>query len=562
MQAPWIPSYPTGIRWDTELPQTNLLDILDAAVQRWPERPAIDFMGGKISYRELSALVDHAAAGFQGLGVKSGVHVGLFLPNVPHYIISFFGILRAGGSVVNYSPLDAGKVLEHKIEDSQTDILVTLDLLSLYPKMAVLLECTRLQTLVVGSLGEFSIAPAQMQADLVQQGQVSAVAYGADCIAFSALLGNAGHYQRYPVADPTKALAVLQYTGGTTGLPKGAMLTHANLSSAAEVFDTISVDDDKLLHRGRARVLTVLPLFHVYAMVVEMLLAIRMGGEIVLMTKFDPEAVLEEIAQGKIALFPGVPTMFTALSGHPKVDDYDLSSLKFCVSAGAPLPVELMTRFKEQTGCALTEGWGMTETCSAGTFTPALGKQKPGSCGIPAPGMTVVLRDLEDPSRNVTLGERGEICISGPCVMAGYWNNAQATHESFTMDGFFRTGDVGYMDEEGYLFIVDRTKDMLLCSGFNVYPRVIEEAIYAHPAVEEVMVIGVPDAYRGQSPKAYIKLRSGHEPFGLEALKAFLQDRLGKHEMVQAVEFREALPKTAVGKLSKKMLMDEVSAQV
>lgn len=560
MRAPWIHSYPASIQWDAELPQTSLLKVLDDAVGHWPEHPALDFMGRKISYRELSVLVDRAAAGLQQLGVEPGVHVGLFLPNVPHYIISFFAILRAGGTVVNYSPLDAGKVLEHKIEDSQTDILITLDLLSLYPKMAALLERTRLRSLIVGSLGEFSAAPAQVQQELSQQGQLSTVSFGGNCMAFAQLLDNPGDYRQHPIADPAKALAVLQYTGGTTGLPKGAMLTHANLSAAAAIFDLVSVDDDQLLHRGRERVLTALPLFHVYAMVVEMLLAMRMGGEIVLMVKFDPEAVLKEIARGKISVFPGVPTMFTALSGHPQVDKYDLSSLKFCASGGAPLPVELISRFKEQTGCLLAEGWGMTETCSGGTFTPILGKQKPGSCGIPAPGVVIELRDLEDSSRAVAPGERGEICIAGPCVMVGYWNNAQATGESFTADGFFRTGDVGYMDEEGYLFIVDRTKDMLLCSGFNVYPRVIEESIYAHPAVEEVMVIGIPDPYRGQSPKAYIKLRTGHAPFTLDELKTFLHDRLGKHEMVQAIEFRDALPKTAVGKLSKKMLIDEVGA--
>jgi long-chain acyl-CoA synthetase len=560
MQVPWLHSYPIGLRWDLELPQTNLLDILDVSVRNWPERPALAFMGRQISYRELSELVDRAAAGLQRLGVQPGVHVGLFLPNVPHYVICFFAILRAGGCVVNYSPLDAGKVLEHKVEDSRTDILITLDLISLYPQMALLLERTRLRALVVGSLGEFSAAPAQIQGELEQQQQTCTVAYGQDCLSFSALLDNAGEYRQYPLGEPTQALAVLQYTGGTTGLPKGAMLTHANLSAAAAIFDAVTVDDDRLLHRGRERVLTALPLFHVYAMVVEMLLSMRMGGELVLMVKFDPEAVLKEISKGRISVFPGVPTMFTALSGHPRVDDYDLGSLKICTSGGAPLPVELIARFKEQTGCLLTEGWGMTETCSGGTFTPVLGIQKPGSCGIPAPGVTISLRDLNDPSRKVEPGARGEICISGPCVMAGYWNNPQATRESFTDDGFFRTGDVGLMDEDGYLFIVDRTKDMLLCSGFNVYPRVIEEAIYAHPAVEEVMVIGIPDAYRGQTPKAYVKLRAGHSRFDLEALKVFLQDRLGKHEMVQALEFRDALPKTAVGKLSKKMLVDEVSA--
>ncbi|KRW62665.1 long-chain-fatty-acid--CoA ligase [Pseudomonas sp. TTU2014-080ASC] len=560
MQAPWINAYPEGVRWDTALPPRNLLQDLDQAVATWPQRPALDFMGRKLSYLELCELINKAAKGLQALGVKPGVHVGLFLPNVPHYIISFFAILRAGGCVVNYSPLDAGCVLEHKIEDSQTDILLTLDLQALYPKMAELLQHTRLQKLIVGSLGEYSAAPEQIQQGLRQQGQLADVSYNADILSFAALLDNEGDYQTYPIDDPTSALAVLQYTGGTTGLPKGAMLSHANLTAATSMCALTSVDNDQLLHVGKERVLTVLPLFHVYAMVVEMLLSVRIGAEIVLMVKFDPEAVFNEIHTGRISLFPGVPTMFTALSSHPRISEFTLDSLKICVSGGAPLPVELVSRFKGQTGCRITEGWGMTETCSTGTFTPVFSQPRPGSCGIPAPNVTISLRDLDDSSREVPAGQPGEICIASPSVMLGYWNKPEANAESFTADGFLRTGDVGHMDQDGYLYIVDRTKDMLLCSGFNVYPRVIEEAIYAHPAVEEVMVIGIPDEYRGQSPKAYMKLRDSHAPFALEELQHFLKDRLGKHEMVQAIEFRETLPKTPVGKLSKKMLHDELNA--
>ncbi|CAD5108434.1 long-chain-fatty-acid--CoA ligase [Zestomonas carbonaria] len=560
MNTPWTRSYPAGVRWDAELPLSGVLHMLDSAVQRWPERPAIDFMGNKLNYRELSALIDRAAAGLQRLGVKPGVHVGLFLPNVPQYVISFFAILRAGGTVVNYSPLDAGKVLAHKIEDSQTDILITLDLATLYPTMASMLSNTRLRTLVVGSLGEFGGLPEQIQAQLLQEGQVSNVAYGDRCQSFAQLLDNDGQYQPYPLEDPTTTLAVLQYTGGTTGLPKGAMLTHANLSSAAAQVVMTNIDNDKLMHEGRESILVVLPLFHVYAMVCCLLFPIAAGAEMRLHTRFDAGTVMREIHEHRVSCFPGVPTMFTALISHPQVRDYDLHSLKVCASGGAPLPVELMQQFRALTGCQLTEGWGMTETCTGGTFTPA-GNYKAGSCGIPQIGVTIKLLDTEDPARSVPLGENGEIVISGPNIMCGYWNNPAATRESFTEDGFFRTGDVGYMDEDGFIYIVDRTKDMLLCGGFNVYPRVIEEAIYAHPAVEEVMVLGIPDEYRGQSPKAYIKLRSGHAPFTLDELKAFLKDRLGKHEMVQALEFRSELPKTPVGKLSKQMLKEEVEGR-
>ncbi|SDI19650.1 AMP-binding protein [Pseudomonas panipatensis] len=564
MQTPWIHAYPPGVRWDAELPQCSPLDLLANATWRWPERTAVDFMERRISYRELSNLVDRAATGLQRLGVGPGIHVGLLLPNAPHYLIAFFAVLRAGGCVVNYSPLDADEVIAHKIEDSDTDILVTLDLATLYPKAVNLLSRTRLRSLVVGSLGEFCERPEAVQARLEQQGQLSRVHYNHRCLPFTHLLSNDGHYHAHPLGDAARQLAVLQYTGGTTGLSKGAMLSQANLAAAvAQVVATnvtADTDDHRRLHEGRESVLAVLPLFHVYAMVCAMLFPIAIGAEIVLMAKFDPLALLGEIQQRRITCFPGVPTMFTALASHPEVERFDLSSLKVCVSGGAPLPLELLQRFQALTGCPLSEAWGMTETTACGTFTPTDGLRKPGSCGIPQPGLRLRLLDLDDPERDAADGCSGEIAVAGPNVTLGYWKQPEASLDSFTADGFFRTGDVGRLDADGYLYIVDRTKDMLLCGGFNVYPRVIEEAIYAHPAVEEVMVVGIPDAYRGQSPKAYIKLRRDQPPFGLEQLKEFLADRVGKHEMVQALEFRAELPKTAVGKLSKKLLLDEIAA--
>jgi len=495
------------------------------------------------------------ACGLQRLGVGPGVHVGLYLGNVPQYIIAFFGVLKAGGTVVNYSPLDARQVLRHKIEDSRTDVLFTLDSKALYDQVRPLLQGTRLKTLVVGTPGEFGARPDDANA---AAGPRSPVTFGDGCIPFAQLLDNDGRYRPQPISDPAKTLAVLQYSGGTTGLPKGAMLTHANLSAATAQLVGTYVSRGPLAE-GRERFLTALPLFHVYAMVCNMLFAVRIGAENVLVGRFDGAAAATDIAERKISCFPGVPTMFSALVSLPDAESFDLRSLKVCCSGGAPLPVELLHRFQQLTGCKLTEGWGMTETTACGTFTPELGKHKPGSCGIPQIGVTIRFLDVSDPSRVLPMGEQGEIAVAGPNVMMGYWNNPQATREAHTADGFFRTGDVGYMDEEGFMYIVDRTKDMLLCSGFNVYPRVIEEAIYAHPGVEEVLVIGVPDAYRGQSPKAYVKLRHGQAPFSLEVLKEFLRDRLGKHEMVQALEFRDALPRTPVGKLSKKMLQDELA---
>ncbi len=559
---PWISSYPAGIRWDAPLTISPVQQLLDEAVARVPDRPFLDFMGKRITYREFGALVDRAAAGLQQLGVGPGVHVGLYLPNSPHYPIAFFGVLKAGGTVVNYSPLDAERVLEHKIEDSETDFLVTLDLASLYPQMARLAGHSRLKKLIVGTLGEYSAAPDAVRAQMQAGGQLAPVAGDERHMSFAQLLDNDGRYTAHPIGDPAEAIAVLQYTGGTTGLPKGAMLTHGNLTAACSQYvESLAGGDDPIVVFGEERVLAVLPLFHIYSLTVNLLMGIRLGAEIVLHTRFDLETVMKEFEAKKITMFAGVPTMYTAIANHPKAAELDLSSLKSCGSGGAPLPVEVAQKFFALTGCNLNEGWGMTETSPTGTFTPARGKRKAGSCGMPLPGILLSMRDLADPAREMPTGERGELCIKGPNVMKGYWHNEAATRASMTPDGFFRSGDVALMDADGFVFIVDRTKDMLLCGGFNVYPRTIEEAIYEHPAVEEVSVIGVPDAYRGQSPKAFIKLKAGAEPFTLEALKLFLKDRLGKHEMVGAMEIRADLPRTAVGKLSKKELVDEEAAR-
>ncbi|MFP5472910.1 MAG: long-chain-fatty-acid--CoA ligase [Gammaproteobacteria bacterium] len=554
--TPWVASYPAGVRWDADLTIRPVPQILQDTVANYGERPAVDFMGKKLNYRELGAAVDRAAAGLQKLGVGPGVHVGLFLPNSPHYPIALFGVLQAGGTVVNYSPLDAAKVLEHKIEDSQTDFLITLDMKALYPQMAAMLGKTRLKKLVVGNLAEMTGAPEQVAAAQKAQGETVDIPADDHHVRFAQLLDNDGKYTAHPIADPGETIALLQYTGGTTGLPKGAMLTHGNLSAACEQVVATQFGTPPVLAMGQEKVLAVLPPFHIYALTVNLLLGVRLAAELVQHVRFDPKAALKDISEKKLTIFCGVPTMFTAVINDPEAGNYDLHSLKLCNSGGAPLPVEVGEQFMKVTGTWLTEGWGMTETSPTGTFTPSE-RRKAGSCGIPYPNVVIKMLDPIDSTQYVAQGEKGEMCSSGPNVMKGYWKKEQATADSTTFDGLFRTGDVGYMDEEGYVFIVDRTKDMLLCSGYNVYPRVLEEAIYQHPAVQEVAVIGIPDAYRGQSPKAFVTLKSGAEPFTLEQFQAFLKDKLGKHEMVQALEIRAELPKTAVGKLSKKDLVDE-----
>jgi long-chain acyl-CoA synthetase len=335
------------------------------------------------------------------------------------------------------------------------------------------------------------------------------------------------------------------------------MLTHANLTVATSQYIETMRALPPLIIPGEERMLSVLPPFHIYSLTVVLLLGVRLGAELVLHARFDAEAALRDIETKKITMFPGVPTMFIAILNHPAAKTADVHSLKSCNSGGAPLPIEVQNAFEKFSGRRLAEGWGMTETSPTGTFTPISGPQKAGSCGIPIPRIEFKFLSVEDGKTYVARGERGEMCVRGPNVMKGYWKNPKATADVMTADGFMRTGDVGYMDEDGYIFIVDRTKDMILSGGFNVYPRNIEEAIYQHPAVEAVSVIGVVDEYRGQAAKAFIKLKSGAAAMTLDEMKAFLKDKLGKHEMIAAMEIRTELPRTLVGKLSKKELYEE-----
>ncbi|WP_328188312.1 AMP-binding protein [Marinobacter sp. OP 3.4] len=553
--APWFSSYPPEIPHQPELTGLSVHQMLAQAAGRWPQRAAVNFMGRDLSYTELDQLVSRAAAGFQALGVGPGVHVGLYLPNTPHGILCFLGVLRAGGVVVNYSPLDAERILEHKIGDSETDIMVTVDLKALLPNMTGFLGNSRLRKLVVGSVDEFSGQPEAVRGKLEQAGELAEVPRDEQVMSFASLLDNDGHYQQHAEANDLDRLAVLQYTGGTTGAPKGAMLTHGNIAAAADQLGTAL---KTTVSPGEEKVLAVLPPFHIYAIVVNMLFGLRNGATLYQHIKFDPEQALETIQKDGITVFPAVPTMLSALLAFPKLGDYQLDSLKLCNSGGAPLPVELQQRFQEAASCSVKEGWGMTETTALGTFTPEGMPSPDGACGVPVPGIDLKIIAMDGSDREMPQGERGELCIAGPNVMTGYWKRDDATAESMTANGYFRTGDVAWMDDKGFVYIVDRTKDMIICSGYNVYPRNIEEAIYEHPAVAEVSVIGVPDDYRGQSPRAYITLREGQPEPTLDEMKAFLKPRLGKHEMIHGLEVRDELPKTPVGKLSKKELYAEV----
>ncbi len=546
----WLKAYPENIDWQAEIPVKPLYALLDDTVDRFPQNPFLDFLGKKYSYGEIGDMVRRAAAGFQKLGVGKGVKVGLFLPNCPQFVISYFGVLKAGGTVVNYSPLYAEDQLMHQIEDSQTDIMVTLNLEALYPKMKAMLEQTRVKTLVIGNMPEVLPFPKSLLFPLFKRADVADVTDDSRHVAFAQLLNNDGAFET-PTIDAASDIAVLQYTGGTTGVSKGAMLSHANLYAntvqGARWFEGLEM--------GQERMMGVLPFFHVFAMTVVMNLSIYCGAEIIMHPRFELEPVLKDLSKKRPTLFPGVPTMYTAINHHPDLASYDLTSIKFCLSGGAPLPVEVKQRFEELTGASLREGYGLTESSPIACANPIKGVSKEGSVGLPVPGTSIIISDREDPAKIMPQGEDGEICIQGPQVMVGYWGRPEDTAEVI-VEGRLRTGDVGYMDEQGYTFIIDRMKDLILVGGFNVYPRHVEEGVYQHPAVEECTVIGVDDDYRGQSVKAFVKLKEGHS-LNSEELLSFLQDKLGKHEMPRHIEFRDELPKTMIGKLSKKELVAE-----
>ncbi len=551
---PWLSSYPGHVPWQTTFTGRPVSALLDDSVAAFPSHTCLDFLGRTYTYAQLGGLVERAAAGFRALGVDKGVKVGLFLPNCPQFVIAFFGILRAGGTVVNYSPLCAEADLVRQIEDSGTTIMVTLNLKVLYSKMDPVLEQGRIQKLVVGTLQEALPFPKNLLFSLVRRGETAPVADDGRRIPFRRLIAPQTPCPKVAI-DPDADVAVLQYTGGTTGISKGAMLTHANLYT--NVQQAILWNPE--LERGTERMMGVLPFFHVFAMTVVMGLTLAVGGTIILHPRFELDAVLKDIEKKRPTLFPGVPTMYMAIIGHPKIHRFDLTSIKTCLAGGAPLPVEVRQRFERLSGCTLVEGYGLTECSAVATANPIGGTGKEGSVGLPLPATRIEIVDKDDPTRPVPPGEPGEICVSGPQVMHGYWKRGEATAETLR-DGRLRTGDVGYLDEDGYLFIIDRMKDLILVSGFNVFPRHVEEGIYRHPAVDEVTVIGVPDDYTGEAVKAFVKLKEGSH-LDADGLRAFLRDEIGRHELPKHVEFRTELPKTAIGKLSKKELVEEEASR-
>lgn len=539
----WEKSYPDGIAWDTPIETTTIPALLDRAVARFADKPAIEFRGRRIGYAALAGLAERAAAGLIQAGIRPGAAVGLYLPNSPHYLASFFGALRAGARVVQLSPLDAERELAHKLADSDARVVVTVNLAPMLPTALKLQAAGHIDTLIVAD--DAACGPSDNAPLPIPEGK--------GCVAL-AELAKAERPARWPHLSK-EDVAVLQYTGGTTGIPKGAMLTHANITASCAIYDSW-FNPQSRLKPGEARAIMALPLFHIFGLSTVTLRHLSNGNEILLREKFDAGAVLDDIENRRATHLNGVPTMYLALCQHPDITTRDLSSLVSCSCGGAALPVEIAERFQALTGKILRNGIGMTETSPAACTQPIVIPGKTGSCGVPLPSVIVKIVALDDPARELPLNQAGEICIKGPNVAKGYWKRPQETAQTF-IDGFFHSGDIGYMDDDGYLWVVDRKKDMIISGGFNVYPRVIEDAIFEHPDVEEAMVVGIPHEYRGEAAKAFVKMRPGVAPLTLEALRAFLADKIGRHEMPAALEIRDSLPRTAIGKPAKMLLVEE-----
>ncbi len=548
MSLPPLP-YHTGADGRQVFPPRLLTDLIDKAVAHWPQRPAIDYFGRCWSYAELGALIDRAARGMQDAGLKPGDRFGLCLGNSPYHVVLYFAALKIGLVVVNLNPLYTPVEMEHLLKDAGIRMVAVPEVRFVHEKIEAVARKAGVERLVICRMRDILPFGLNLGFRLLRRSDHVRITDKALSLELMDLLANTGNPA--PVARQPDDVAVLQYTGGTTGLPKGAMLTHASLAAncAQMVAHAGGYTEDQ------QRTLGVLPMFHVFALTSVLNYAIDTGSELVLLPRFEMPKVLASMKRKPPTQFFGVPTMFAAFNALPDDKVPDLSSVICCISGGAPLPLEIRQAFETRTGARVVEGYGLSEASPIITCNPLFGTIKNNSCGPAFPGTVIEIRDPENPAHLCAQGERGEVMARGPQLMKGYWNQPEATAATF-YDGALRTGDIGYLDEDGYLFLVDRIKDLILRGGYNVYPRVIEDAAYHHPEVKEAIAIGIPDDYLGQVPKLFVATTPG-STLTPESLEEHLATLINKLEMPTEIEFRDSLPKTMIGKLSKKELVEE-----
>jgi long-chain acyl-CoA synthetase len=548
---PWLKLYPEEIPHILQFGDKSLIGLFEEAVQLYGHKSAVHFLGKELTFRQLYEQAFALAAYLQKLGLIKGEKVAIMLPNSPQAVVSFYGVLLAGGTVVMTNPLYTERELTFQLNDSNAKYIISLDIL--YPKILKVKALTNIEHIIVTKIQDYLPFPKNLLYPFVQkkqQGMVVKVEHrGKNHLLSEIIKRDVAAYVPVPI-DPKEDLALLQYTGGTTGFPKGVMLTHSNLAANATMCSHWLYKCKK----GEEKILGVLPFFHVYGLTTVLILSVLQGYEMILLPKFDTEAVLKTIHKQKPTLFPGAPTIYIALLNHPNLTKYDLSSIDSCISGSAPLPVEVQEKFEDVTGGKLVEGYGLTETSPVTHSNFLWTNRIAGSIGVPWPGTDAMVISLQT-GEQAEIDEIGEIAIRGPQVMKGYWNRPDET-EAVLKEGWFFTGDLGYMDERGYFYIVDRKKDMIIASGFNIYPREVEEVLYEHEKVQEAVVAGVPDPYRGETVKAYVVLKEG-ATCTEEELGAFVRQHLAAYKVPRIYEFRSELPKTAVGKILRRSLVEE-----
>jgi long-chain acyl-CoA synthetase len=546
MNRPWLRHYDYWVPPSLTYPERPLSEIIDTAAIDVADRPATAFLGAELTFREIKSQSDAFAVALAGLSITKGDRVGIMLPNCPQYVIAAFAVLRLGAVVVNINPTYTARELLTLAVDSGMSAMLTLDVLA--PLVMEVRAKTRIAHLFVTSLAEYSAArsaPPRIDGALTL----------AELIADVRRSGASRVPPRVAVAPDD--LAVLQYTGGTTGTPKGAMLTHRNIFANAVQSETVHY---RSYVRGEARYLIVIPYFHIYAFTVGMMQGTWVGGLQILIPKYDVEQVLSAIKTYRPTYFPAVPTIFVSLLAHPKVHEYGLEEVRNFNSGGAPCPVDVIAEFERRIGRTLNEGYGLSETSPVTHSTPHLAVRKPGTIGLPLPDTDIKVVDVETGTRDLPAGEAGELCISGPQVMKGYWNRPEETAQALRTDAdgrlWFHTGDIARIDEDGFTSIVQRKKDLIIVDGFNVYPSEIETVLYAHPAIKLVAVIGVPHKYHGEIVKACVVFREGATASAAD-LEAHCAASLAEYKRPRLIEVRQALPMSAVGKVLYRVLRDE-----
>ena len=550
---PWVDHYPPGISWDVKLNLTPVHEQVLAACAKTPNNVALDFLGGKTTFGELARMIRAFAGALQAdYGVTKGKRVALLLPNTPFYVVAYYGVLLAGGIVVNCNPLYTVHELSHITSNAGAEVIVTLDLAQIYDKAAALLKAGHVKRIIACHFPQALPLVKRILYSIAKRGDLAQVHPSATVAWFHQLISE----DKSPtpaVIDAAKDCAVQQYTGGTTGLPKGAMLSHANIAANMSQIDAWGCG----LFYPPSKVVAILPFFHIFAMTVCMNVPLCNGTLVVMMPRFEMKGFLDLLKTNRPNVLPAVPTLIQAMSKLGPEQAKLLDCIDVAISGGAALPNEARGQFAKVSKAILAEGYGLTEAspvvCCAALRVPS----KPMSIGLPVPATDIRFVDIET-MQPAKLGERGELQVKGPQVMLGYYGNPDATKDAF-MDGWLRTGDVGYIDNDGYVFLVDRIKDLIISSGFNIYPRTIEEALIANPAVDEANVIGVQDEYRGEAAVAFVKLKTG-QTISESELKKFIGERVNKLEMPREIIFKDQLPKTLIGKLSKKELREEYQA--